>query len=109
MPTQIVTIRRHALFLTLIWTVAIACFFAWFYYLHDRNVLEIARAQARVAFEKDTLYRKWAAGHGGVYVPVDPATPPNPDLAHIPERDVVTPSGKVLTLINPAYMTRQVF
>jgi PAS domain S-box-containing protein len=42
-----------------------------------------------------------------VYVPVTEDTPPNPKLAHIPERDITTPSGRVLTLINPAYMVRQ--
>jgi len=36
-------------------------------------------------------------------------TPPNPYLSHIPERDIKLPSGKTLTLVNPAYMTRQVY
>ncbi|MES9969223.1 MAG: EAL domain-containing protein, partial [Candidatus Thiodiazotropha sp.] len=44
---------------------------------------------------------------GGVYVPVSEHTQPNPYLAHIPERDLVTPSGRELTLMNPAYMLRQ--
>jgi len=109
MPTQILRIRRYALIMTLAWTFSIACSFAWLYYQESRSILEIARAEARVAFEKDALYRKWAASQGGIYVPADEKTPPNPDLAHIPERDIVTPSGKVLTLMNPAYMTRQVF
>jgi hypothetical protein len=34
-------------------------------------------------------------------------TPPNPYL-DVPERDLTTPAGRALTLINPAYMTRQV-
>jgi two-component system, cell cycle sensor histidine kinase and response regulator CckA len=109
MPTQIVNIQRYALITALAWTLAIVCSFAWFYYQQDRNLLDIARAEARVAYEKDTLYRRWAAARGGMYVPVDAATSPNPDLAHIPERDIVTPSGRALTLMNPAYMTRQVF
>ncbi len=52
--------------------------------------------------------RAWAAKHGGVYVPAAPDTPPNPYLSHLPERDVLTTSGKRLTLMNPAYMLRQV-
>jgi diguanylate cyclase (GGDEF)-like protein len=36
-------------------------------------------------------------------------TPPNPYLANIPERDIKTPAGKTLTLINPAYMMRQIY
>lgn len=69
----------------------------------------MAKAEARIAFQKDALYRKWAANHGGVYVPVTSETLPNPNLSRIQERDIITPSGRHLTLINPAYMTRQVF
>jgi len=47
--------------------------------------------------------------HGGVYVPVTEYTPPNPYLKNINERDISTPGGKKLTLVNPAYMTRQVY
>lgn len=73
-------------------------------------MLESAYIQAKIAFEKDILYRRWNAGHGGVYVPVTEETPPNPYLAGIvKERDITTPSGKQLTLVNPAYMSRQVY
>lgn len=74
-----------------------------------KGVRQRAIAEARTAYEKDILYRRWAARHGGVYVPVTGETPPNPNLAHLPERDIATPSGRKLTLVNPAYMTRQVF
>lgn len=67
-----------------------------------------ALTMARVAIEKDIAFRRWAAGHGGVYVPVTAQTPPNPWLK-AEERDISTPSGKGLTLMNPAYMTRQLF
>ena len=70
--------------------------------------LDLARTEARASYDKDLVYRRWAAGHGGVYVPVTADTPPNPYLAHIPERDITTSSGRALTLVNPAYMTRQV-
>ncbi len=68
---------------------------------------EQARVQARAAFEKDLLYRRWNARHGGVYVPTDADTPPNPYL-DLERRDIHLPHGKMLTLVNPAYMTRQV-
>lgn len=109
MQTQLIRIRRYTQFLVLTWTLSLAGSYSWLHYQESRYILEIARAEARVAFEKDTLYRKWSASHGGFYVLVDPSTPPNPNLSHVPERDVVTPSGKLLTLVNPAYMTRQVF
>ncbi len=34
-------------------------------------------------------------------------TPPSPYLSHIPNRDIEIPSGKKLTLMNPAYILRQ--
>ena len=54
------------------------------------------------------MYRRWNAERGGVYGLVSENTPPNPYLSDLPERDITTPSGKELTLINPAYMTRLV-
>jgi hypothetical protein len=42
-----------------------------------------------------------------VYVPVTPTTPPNPWLEH-PRRDLRTDDGRALTMVNPAYMTRQI-
>lgn len=67
-----------------------------------------ALSAARASFEKDIAFRRWAAKHGGVYVPITKETPPNPYL-QIPERDITTPAGVPLTRMNPAYMTRQVY
>ncbi|GAB4490161.1 MAG: hypothetical protein OHK006_22670 [Thermodesulfovibrionales bacterium] len=69
---------------------------------------DMAVHEARVALEKDIVLREWAAGHGSVYVPAGAATPPNPHLAHMPERDIATPSGRLLTLMNPEYIAREV-
>ncbi|MBJ6751180.1 ATP-binding protein [Geomonas anaerohicana] len=109
MVTQVHKIRRFALVLVLFWSAGIAFSFYWFYRGEQQTVLAIGRAEARATFEKDTLYRRWATRHGGVYVPASQLSPPNPYLKRIPERDVTTASGKALTLVNPAYMTRQVF
>jgi len=73
----------------------------------DTNT-EFAVVEARASYNKDLLYRRWAATHGGVYVPITDSTPPSPYLSFIPDRDITTTTGKRLTLINPAYMTRQV-
>lgn len=109
MTTQNRRIRLYASVLAVVWTASLTCSLAWLWRQERNNVLAIARAEARATYDKDTLYRRWATGHGGVYVPATDRTPPNPYLAHIPERDIVTPSGRALTLVNPAYMTRQVF
>ena len=90
------------------WTAMVAASLMWNVHQQRRETVEVARTQARAAYEKDLVYRHWNAGHGGVYVPVTEETQPNPYLSDVPERDITTPSGKRLTLTNPAYMTRQV-
>jgi len=103
--------RRISLFswiLMTCWTIFIGISLFWNYYAEQKVLRKVALAEARAVIERDALYRRWGSSHGGVYVPVTPQSPPNPYLSHIPERDIRTPSGKQLTLINPAYMTRQV-
>lgn len=94
--------------LVVFWSVVIASIAAWDTWETYAVTLAGARTSTIESFRKDVIYRRWASEHGGIYAPVTPQTPPNPDLADLPERDIRTPSGRLLTLINPAYMTRQV-
>lgn len=73
----------------------------------NQSIRNLAIREARAHFQKDKAFRFWAATHGGFYVPITEHTPPSPYLAHIPERDIETPSGKKLTLMNPAWALRQ--
>ncbi len=79
----------------------------WNIIIEKKGTIEAARIQAITAYEKDIIYRRWNADHGGVYAPVTKETLPNSYLA-IPDRDIQTPGGPKFTKINPAYMTRQV-
>jgi PAS domain S-box-containing protein len=90
------------------WTILIVALAGWNFYQDRLAVLAIIHSAANDSFNKDILFRHWASIHGGVYVPITDLTPPNPYLAHVPDRDITTPSGKKLTLMNPAYMTRQI-
>ncbi len=90
-----------------LWTVTILLSLLWSFHSGRHNTLELARTQARVALEKDILYRHWNAMFGGVYVEVNRNVEPNPYLED-PKRDIITPDGVHLTKINPAYMTRMV-
>jgi PAS domain-containing protein len=101
-------VRTYVWMTGLFWTVFVVALLSWNIYHHRCGTLEIARTQARASFEKDLVHCRWAAKHGGVYVPVTKDTPPNPYLSHIEERDITTLSGRQLTLMNPAYITRQV-
>lgn len=88
------------------WSLLLLSSFFWTRNNATEQVIELVRVQARTAYEKDVLYRFWNSTHGTVYVPVSATTPPNPYL-DLPERDIKTPGGVSLTLMNPAYMTRQ--
>jgi len=67
---------------------------------------EVATESARNMYRMIKLTRLWNASHGGVYVPVTEDNQPNPYL-NVPDRDVITTDNKQLTLVNPAFMTRQ--
>lgn len=91
----------------ILWTLLIVVLLVREFRLEERRTRETAQGQARTHLRKDQAFRLWSNSHGGVYVPVDARTQPNPNLADLPERDLVTPSGRQLTLMNPAYMLRQ--
>ncbi len=101
--------NRYVLGLIVVWTVIIATSLAWNLFELKQRIMETALNQAEMAYTKDITYRRWNAEHGGVYVEVTEDVRPNPFLESIPERDVITPSGKMLTLINPALMMREVY
>jgi len=106
-PQRPLKMNRSALILAAAWTAFIAGLAIWDSRREMKNARGILVDKARTHFFKDQAFRYWSARHGGVYVPIDDRTLPNPHLAHIPERDITTPSGKKLTLMNPAYMLRQ--
>jgi len=95
----------YVLLIAIVWTLASGLSLYLDIRGEKRAMLESAKIKASVAHEKDILYRRWNTMHGGVYVPVTRNNPPNPYL-DFEERDIETPSGRKLTLINPAYMTR---
>lgn len=109
MKVSATQIERFAWALATVWTVVVAASVVWNMDHGKQMALEAARIQAQTSYEKDIIYRRWNAMHDGIYVPVTEETPPNPYLSHISDRDITTPSGKKLTLMNHAYMSRQVY
>lgn len=99
--------RRFGLVPMAVWTLAILCILGWTLHRQHQQTLVAAGNEARNYFKLNLHYRAWNARMGGVYAPEDKATP-NPYLT-VPEREVATTDGRLLTLINPAYMTRMVF
>jgi len=93
----------------LFWFLVLACSLSIAVYSQKQASDKLAINTAMVNINKDISLRVWATKHGGVYVPTTERTPSNPYLPdHIPERNIVTPLGKKLTLMNPAYMIRQI-
>lgn len=107
-PVDFNNIPITGILLSLVWIIFIgtACIFA----IRNQYQLSIklAKTEAIASYNKDLAYRRWSSMHGGTYAPVTERTIPNPYLEDVKERDIATPSGRALTLINPAYMTRQV-
>ncbi|MCW8930064.1 MAG: EAL domain-containing protein [Gammaproteobacteria bacterium] len=104
-------VLRKTLYVSLFAIFILSLLTAYSYYWNIDHIhkekLTLALAEAKANWNKDAAFRKWATLHGGMYVAPDERTPPNPALAHLPERDLVTTDGKKLTLMNPAYMMRQ--
>lgn len=95
------------LVLLVAWSAVIVLIAFWHHDHNRKAMFNLAATEARSSYQRDVAYRHWASGAGGVYVPTA-FLPPNPYLKH-PEREIVTPSGRELTLVNPAYMTRSVY
>jgi len=99
-------IRRYFTVIAVVWSLFVTGLFVWGLIQADERTDAILLSQARPFLDQIIITRSWNARHGGVYVPVSKENPPNPYL-NTPLRDVETTDGLKLTLINPAYMTRQ--
>ncbi|MCP4132088.1 MAG: DUF3365 domain-containing protein [bacterium] len=92
----------------IVWTAIIAASLSWNIYHEHQQIINMARKEAIIHIKKDMAFRLWATEKGGVYAIQNSKTPPNQYLSHLKERDIKTRTGKSLTLMNPAYMMRQV-
>lgn len=98
---------RYCAAAVMVWTALLGLSLFWNVRQQQAAVFDLARNTAISAFNKDLAYRRWASSHGGVYVEPSEKTPPSPWMSHLPDRDVVTNDGRLLTLMNPAYMLRE--
>lgn len=98
---------KYAVSFAVFWTVCIVASLVWNIQHIQEDTRNFAINEAKASFNKDQAFRMWATSHGGVYVPVDEKNQPNKWLSQLPERDVTTPSGRLLTLMNPSSMVRQ--
>ncbi len=90
-----------------IWLLAVSCSLAWNTVDNAREQDSIAHETARAFFNQILATRHWNLTHGGIYVYTSEDSPPN---IYLPKekQTILDSTGKSLTLINPAYMTRQI-
>jgi len=100
-------LRNIFILIGVFWTIIILSFLTWNIKSEKKQTTQITLSQARSFFKQIVTSRFWNSLHGGVYVPVTETTQPNPYL-DVANREVITQDGVLLTLINPAYMTRQI-
>jgi len=90
------------------WSVVVGGSLFWDWHGYDQDIEHFSLQEANTRFEDIIIARAWNARHQGVYGKVDQKTVPNPYLEGVvKERDIISPAGIKLTLVNPAYMTRQ--
>ena len=101
------TLQRDFYLLLAAWSTLVAASFAWYFWQENKGLSETAAKEARAILDRDNAYRHWLVEQGGVYVKPSEKLPGDPYLKH-PQRDVVTTSGMRLTLLNPAFVLREV-
>ena len=107
-PSRSRQLWRNIKLIAVVWTLLAIASLAWSLYFHQRGFHDVLHTEAAAFHTMEMEYRNWVIHSGGVYVPVTDKTPPSPWLSQVPERDVTTPSGKQLTLLNSSYVVRLV-
>ncbi len=105
---QVWNLKDYFLILLGIWTLTIAVPGIFHWRGEQERIVSEALIQARSLYQRDLDYMQWSSDLGGVYIPLDEHTLPNPLLNFLPERDVTTRDGRRLTLVNPAFLAQQV-
>jgi len=99
---------RDIKWLMVIWSLVIGASLAWSLLYQQHSFKSTLHTQASAFHTMEMEYRNWIIHSGGIYAPVTEQTQPSPWLSGIPERDITTPSGKQLTLLNSSYVVRKV-
>lgn len=94
--------------ITLLWCMTFAFMFSREIRIEHNRFYGMMTLKAEMLYQNTQAVRDWVGGHGGVYVTVGEGIYPNPLLANVPERDIVTPSGNRLTLFNSPALLRHI-
>jgi len=97
---------KETAIILLFWSVVVGLSLSWNFQREHERVLQLAEVEAQANLKKDRAFRLWGTRVGGFYVEVKGDIQPSPFMDHVSERDVMTPSGKQLTLYSPAITMR---
>ena len=100
-------LKKYYLMVSVFLISILSASLVWNIYNEVQHAKDTALSHARNSYTKDMMFRQWVSDHGGVYVEPSEGTPPNKYLSHIKDRDIVSTTGKKLTLMNPAYILRE--
>lgn len=90
-------------------TIVMSAIYLLRYLTVNELLIETVRHEATSYAQLIALTRHWNARYGGVYVEKKPGVESNPYLKELGvDPDVRTADGRVLTLRNPAIMTREI-
>jgi PAS domain S-box-containing protein len=98
---------RLSWFAAVVWTIVLVAALALRIRENHADTRQAALTVAHTHFNKDQVFRLWAAERGGVYVPIDEHVQPSASLEHVPNRDVTVTGNHKLTLLDPANLVRQ--
>lgn len=97
-----------AMIAALLWTLLVGLSLYTNLSDEEEGATALALNTARANFMKDQAFRQWASHKGGLYTLVDDKTRPVPFMSHVPDRDIVTGDGRMLTLLNPNTILREI-
>ena len=91
----------------MVWVVIIVGAFLLNVFILRKNTENLVQTSSEAFFRMLVTVLQWNAEHGQVYVPVTEDMRPNPHLINS-QHEIIKNFEDTLTLVNPAFMTRQI-
>lgn len=106
-PRKMQDTYKYSFYLAGVWTSLVLASLFWSLHRVHEGHMENARIEARTLYDMTLAYRSWDMSHGNVYVPITDKISPQP--FRTAGRHDLTGKGKKAALVNPAWMTLEVF
>lgn len=90
------------------WTGILTALYFWFIDAELEHHDKLIALKAEALGQQTQILGRWIGGHGGEYDEITDDLQPQNQLAHIEERDIITSSGRKLTLLNSPTVLRKI-